>query len=127
MARTPKPNYLKLLNGSAKQHPERHREDHLIPEPEHELGDAPDTLGAEYVPIWDELVSIIPAGVTGDSDRISLEFLCRLIFEIRTSDTFTASHYQQYMSFASRFGLTPADRQRVKVPEKPKKSGFDDV
>ena len=127
MARNPKPNHLKLLNGSAKQHPERHREDHLIPEPENGIGSAPKHLDPEVQVIWDEVVELIPKGVAGDSDRLSLELLCRVLFEIRTTEKFIASHYQQFISLASRFGLTPADRQRVKVPEKPKTSGFDDV
>ena len=127
MARNPKPNYLKVLNGSAKQHPERHRDDHLIPEPENDIGEAPSHLDAAVALIWDEVVELIPQGVAGDSDRLALELLCRVLFEIRTSEKFIASHYQQFVSLASRFGLTPADRQRVKVPEKPKASGFDNV
>lgn len=123
----PKPNHLKILNGSAKHNPDRHREDHLIPEPENGIGEPPAHLDAACAEIWNELVEIIPNGVAGDSDRISLEFLCRIIYEVRTSEKFTASHYQQYVSLAARFGLTPSDRQRVKVPEKPKASGFDNV
>lgn len=122
-----KPNYLKLINGSAKQHPERHREDHLIPTPAGELGEAPDDFNASEVKAWNEVKSQLPAGVAFDSDRIAFEMLIRLVVKMRTADDIVASHYTQFISLSSRFGMTPSDRQRVKIPEKPKSGSFDDV
>lgn len=128
MGRPAKPNHLKLINGSAKHNPDRHRDDHLIPEPKKlDVGNPPRYFNKELKKVWREVKKIIPDGVAGDSDRISFEMLCLVIYRIRTSDDFVASHFQQYIALSSRFGLTPSDRQKVKIPEPKKKSGFDNV
>ena len=117
---------MKVLNGSAKHNPGREKDPHLMPQPPVGLGDPPDFFSDDLKTIWVEVSKTIPNGVACESDRTSFEMLCRVIHQIRTSDQFISSQCSQFVSLASRFGLTPADRQKVRVIENPKDNPFDD-
>lgn len=126
MPRPPKPNYLKIINGSAKHNPDRHREDHLIPDDVGPLGDPPENLDEHLKCIWEEIVHQVHPDIIQQSDRLTLEQFCRVVHEIRTGDKFVSAQHQRYQAYAAMFGMSPADRQRVKIKEKPK-GGKDDV
>jgi len=126
MGRNKKPKHLKLINGSAKKHPERHKDDHLNPKPRLGIGKPPTSLDDELKAIWSELEKVCADGVLAKSDRLAFEMLCRTIRAIRNSDTFVSSQYTQFVSLASKFGLSPSDRQNIHLPHQKERSPFDD-
>jgi P27 family predicted phage terminase small subunit len=94
---------------------------------------APTALSREAKAEWKRLVALLePRGVLSEGDRIGLTVLCELWAEDRelgkllgklptgTNDwkrVFTARQdvRKQLKDWCARFGLTPADRTRVKV------------
>lgn len=126
MGRRKKPNYLKIVSGSAKKNPQRHKDDHLIPEPVESIGNPPSCLTDNQKAIWNECLKIIPDGVAKISDRLALEMLCRITESLRTNDDIVSAQYTVFNSLIARFGLSPSDRQNVKLPSTKNKSSFDD-
>jgi len=120
MSRPLKPNALKILNGSARHNPGRHKEDHLIPEDVGELGDPPTHLDEPLRTIWNEIIEQVHPDIIQKSDRLALEGFCRCVQALREDEGFSPSQHQRFMSYAAAFGMTPADRQRVRIVGKPK-------
>lgn len=126
MARLHQPSKVLEMRGAHKKHPERKRT--REPVPRAGIGPAPGHLTDEQRAIWDEVVGITPAGVLGDSDRVSLEALAKLIDDMRKDfSKFTGSKMSQMISLLARFGLTPADRTRISVPSGKGGNEFEDL
>lgn len=129
MARNRTPTNVLELRGSGKNHPERLRERDGEPEPEAGIGPAPAHVSEEEAAIWDELVESIPAGVLGNTDRIALERLTRLVYEARTlpPQLWSSAREKDLISYLSRFGMTPSDRAKISIPKKGKENPWDDL
>ncbi len=87
------------------------------------IGPPPKSLSAAEKKIWKELVSTIPAGVAGESDRISVEIASRLLHQFRTNGhTMQSSRISLLMGMLSRLGLDPQARTRLHIspPAEPK-------
>lgn len=121
-ART-QPTAIKEARGSFKNHPERRPDGEM--QPLEGIGPAPATLVVEFE-IWDELVEMMPAGVLGNTDRVALETLCKLVFKMRHDfDRMTAAQLGKLESLLSRFGMTPSDRTKIVMPKGKPKNSFE--
>ena len=82
------------------------------------LGEAPSHLKLAQKRVWDELSSIVPAGAVEASDRWAFELLVCLMSKFRRGEA-KAGEVNQISSQLARFGMTPADRERVKPSQDP--------
>ena len=118
-----KPQALRELNGTSKDHPDRQNPNQPIPTKG--IG-PPNKVLTEYEQnIWDEIVGISYPGVLGEADRIALEMMCRLVGEMRMDfESMTAAKITQLSGLVGRFGMTPSDRSKIVVPKVAKANGF---
>jgi hypothetical protein len=126
MARPRTPTNVLELRGALKKNPQRKRK--AEPKPLAGIGafsEGPSDLAS----IWDEIVAQTVPGVLTISDRIALEMVCRLMAEIRKKpEELSVGKVTALCNLLGRFGLTPADRSKVTLPdEKPDDewAGFD--
>lgn len=123
MGRHALPTSIKEARGSFKNHPERRPDGEFVPTGG--IGPAPDSLVVE-AEIWDEIVGTLPAGILGDTDRVALETMCKLIFKMRYDfDNMTAAQLGKLETFLARFGMTPADRTKIVMPKAKPKNSFE--
>jgi len=128
MARPRKPTTVLETSGAAKQNPDRMKERENEPQPAGAVGKPPDNLNDTERAIWSEVASTIPAGVLGDTDRIALERLCRLVYQARYEpDDFTSAREKDLISYLGRFGMTPSDRAKIAIPSQSDTSQWDDL
>lgn len=107
-----KPSKVLEMQGAFDKNPQRRRT--AEPKPRGDLGKAPGHLPPNVAAVWDEIASISPPGVFGDSDRLSVEVACNLIAEMREDPRdFSASRLAQLRGLLGQFGMTPADRSKV--------------
>jgi hypothetical protein len=81
------------------------------------LGPAPAHLKPVQKKVWNELSSIVPIGTVEASDRWAFELLVCLMAKFRRGAA-KAGEVSQISSHLARFGMTPADRERVN-PSRP--------
>lgn len=112
-----KPMAVRELHGTA--HRNKHRNNDSAPEPARGIGPPVSCLTEMEQAVWDEVVGISCPGVLGNTDRIALEMMCRLIVEMRTNFAeMTAAKITQLSNALGRFGMTPSDRMKLNVPKK---------
>lgn len=123
MARPRTPTNVLELRGAYKKDPQRKRKNE--PKPAAGIGKFSD--GPVDLPeIWDEVVAQTVPGVMTVSDRIALEALCRLIADIRNNPAeLSVGKITAMVSLLGRFGLTPADRSKVTIPEEKPEDEWD--
>ena len=115
-----KPMAIKQIQGTADRNKQRQNPNE--PTPSRGIGPAPEHLGGDLSAVWDEVVSQMYAGVLGEADRIALETMVRLINLMRTDfDTMTAAQLARLNGLLSQFGMTPADRTKISVPQNKEK------
>jgi hypothetical protein len=114
MSRPPKPAKLMAISGALANHPERKRKDAV----------ATGAIGpwvkrsTDPKKVWDELVSVIPAGVLASADRVGLEICVRLLVEMRKAPAaFTAGKASTLVGLLRQFGCLPAARFQMNPPE----------
>lgn len=115
MARPSKPTAVLELVGAYKKNPQRKRKNE--PKPTEGIGAFVEgsTVLSE---VWDEVVRQVVPGVLTISDRLALELVCRLLAEIRLKpDEISVGKVTALANLLGRFGLTPADRAKVTIPE----------
>ncbi len=119
-----KPQALRELQGTTKDHPGRQNPEQ--PLPSRGIGPAHDSLTEAQQKIWDEVVGISYRGVLGEADRIALEMMCRLIDEMRNDfEEMTAAKLTQLSALIGRFGMTPSDRAKIVIPQSKNKNAFE--
>ncbi len=107
--------------GAYKKNPQRLAEREDEPSGVGPIGNAPETLTDEAIVIWGELKKVLPKGVATGSDRMAFALLCDLAAQSRAG-VLEPKLLTQYIKLLGLFGLTPADRSRLKIaPEKEKK------
>jgi phage terminase small subunit len=119
MPRPRKPTAELEARGAFVKDPQRAEGRADAPEPEGEIGDPPEYLSNQAIPIWHQLKAELLSGVCGKSDRDAFALLCELAFEIRAGSR-DSKIITQYIKLLGLFGMTPADRSRLKS-DKPKK------
>jgi len=115
MARPRTPTNVLELRGAYKKNPQKKRKT----EPKPLAGVGKFTEGpTSLTEIWDEVVSQTVPGVMTISDRLALEMVCRLTAEIRLNpDEISVGKVSALCGMLGRFGLTPADRSKVTIPD----------
>lgn len=115
MARPRTSTQILELRGAFKAHPNRARPGE--PKPMGAIGafkQGPTALSE----IWDEIARQTAPGVLTASDRLALEWVCRLMAEIRLKpNEVSVGKIATLSSLLSKFGFTPADRTRISVPD----------
>lgn len=126
MPRNRTPMAIREVTGTA--HRNKHRQNPNEPKPVNGIGPAPSHLTELQKTIWDEVVAVSVPGVLGDTDRLALEVLAKLIDTMRRDfESMTAAQITQLINLCGRFGMTPVDRMKIQVPGKPKTNGFADL
>jgi len=113
------PTRLKILRGT--DQPCRTNQNE--PEPEAEIGTAPDSLGELEQTIWGEIVEESAPGVLTNQDRLSLELVCIGFAEIRRGNA-NASDRDRVFRQLGKLGMTPAERNNVVVQKPPSRNVF---
>ena len=120
-----KPQALREIQGTAKDHPGRQNKEQ--PVPVRGIGPNHSSLTEYESAIWDEVVGISYAGVLGEADRIALEMMCRLIAEMRLNfEEMTAAKITQLSQLLGRFGMTPSDRTKIVIPKQENQNPFEE-
>lgn len=124
MARHSQPVELALLKGADRAHPERYKKE--VPKLDMALGDAPAHLAEDVKAIWFEMAAYCLPGVMTAADRLLFEVTCTLFAEYRRDpDKFTVGKYGPLIGNLARFGLSPADRQRLGMEKAKEANPFD--
>jgi hypothetical protein len=112
-----KPTALRIAQGTA--HRNKHRQNNDAPIPVRGIGEPPQHLNKKEAAAWDEIVGITYAGTMGEGDRIALEMLVKLLLILRENfEEMSAQQMVRLHALLSGFGLTPADRNKVRVIQK---------
>ena len=115
MAAARKPTAVLDLSGAFKKHPERKRARQHEPQPEAEVGDAPEHFTADQTAVWNELVADAAPGVLTSMDRKWVEMTAVLFVEFRNGDGDVA----KLMRLLAGMGFNPCEpRQAVAIPKK---------
>jgi phage terminase small subunit len=118
MARHAQPREVARLKGADKKDPQRYRGE--APKRDMPLGNAPAQLSEDAAACWFELQSLALPGVMTGADRIMFEVASNLMAEYRRDPVeFAVGKYAHLIGLLARFGMSPADRQKLAV-EKPK-------
>ena len=135
------PTDLAITKGAFIPHPERLAARAGEPVDVRPLGDPPAYFNDGMVEVWREVVSWAPAGVLKFADRGAVEVLARAIHSFRqlTEEVVTksgevidvekqakAADAKSILAMLGAFGMTPADRSKVRI-DKPAAAptGFD--
>jgi len=123
MAPPRKPTTILHLNGALRKNAKRYADRADEPIDNEPLGDPPSHLQPTEAAVWHEIKGQMVEGVALASDRLAFEMLCRLVGAVRTSgvDALDGAGRAQMTKLLASFGLTPADRSRVKAPPSAKK------
>ena len=114
MPRPKKPSHLIEIAGGFAKHPERRRPGE--PTPSSAIGSAPEKRSTDFAAVWDEVVSIVPPGVLGNSDRIWLEITCNLLIQYRREpEQMVAARVRLLQNCLVKLGLNPSDRANLCV------------
>lgn len=130
MARPRKASNVLQLKGSFKKNPDRGRERENEPTLKAGIGKAPESMGAAEKLMWDEIVSLAPLGVLGDSDRLVVECIAELMVMKRTlgMSEFPPPLLGRLEAMLGKIGFTPSDRSKIKVaPKDVAKNPFDNL
>ena len=130
MANPPKPQALRELHGTAKDHPGRQNQNQ--PKVTRGIGPAPEHFTELQSDIWDYLVSVMFAGVLSISDRPTMEMMAVLFYRFRHGDyeensvcpALNGVELSRLDSLMGRYGMTPSDRTKIVVPKQEKENVF---
>ena len=120
MARHAQPREVAELKGAHKKDPQRYRGE--VPKHELPLGDAPVDLDEMEKRAWFELSAMVPPGVLTFGDAPMFKMACVLYAEfVETKRDFPIGKFSHLISLLARFGMSPADRQKIAIenPNKP--------
>ena len=106
------PTALLAINGGLSKNPGRYADRVNEPQSNGPIGEPPAGFNKARKAIWAEVVSLVPDGVLAKSDRLILELIVGLLYDLRAGDSNIAAIAQLRMALAS-LGMTPADRSRV--------------
>lgn len=116
MGRPRKPTAILELTGAYKKNPDRAEHRVNEPLPSNDVGDPPKYFNEFLAEIWNELLENAAPGVIKRSDRVSLEAWCQVIAFIRIGAA-TPAMYTVHKAYAQQFGMTPAARSLIDVPQ----------
>ncbi|MDB5937533.1 MAG: hypothetical protein JWQ01_4877 [Massilia sp.] len=116
MGRPRTPSNILDARGAFNKNPNRRRVDE--PEPNGEIGDAPERFTEDERTAWAEIVGTCAAGVFCKSDRIAIEVASVLLAMFRADPAgIPGAKLARLDSLMARFGMTPSDRSKVSAPK----------
>ena len=125
MSRPRKPTKILEASGAFKRNPKRKRGSE--PEVTTPIGNAPEHMEADQVTAWCEIVVSAPAEVLTGADRLALEIAAVLMAEFREDPReFQAAKLTRLTALLGQFGMTPSERSKLGVGNKPKENAFAD-
>lgn len=125
MTRPRTPTNVLKLRGADKNHPARIKERDNEPQNVNPVGDPPENLNETEQSAWHQIVRESIEGVLGEADRIALEQACKLYAKSKEGDL-TGQEHTQFFRYLSQFGMMPADRSKISIPQKEAANKFDD-
>jgi len=112
MGRLPASTAQLVLSGGLKHDPKRYASRTSEPKPSGPIGNPPSHFSPELRSIWKEFKSQALPNAMGNSERLILEVMCRLVLRLRQG-TISTGETSQLINCLSRLGMTPTDRVRV--------------
>jgi hypothetical protein len=116
MGRPRKPTSILELTGAFEKNPNRAILRVNEPIPSNDVGDPPPYFNEYLTSIWNEIIENAAPGVIKRSDRLVIEAWCQIIAYIRCGIA-QAPTFAQHKAYAQQFGMTPAARSLVQVPQ----------
>jgi len=114
MPRHTQPREIAELTGAVAKNPQRYRNN--PPKQSLGIGDAPEDMTPEEQACWFELVAMVPPGILTFSERPLMDALASLYAEYKEDRReFGAAKRKDFISLCARFGMSPADRQKLHV------------
>lgn len=113
-----KPTNVLKMSGAFKVNPGRYKDRENEPEPDPELGDAPESLSDEEKAQWERFKRNGAPGVLTKQDRQYVETACRLAVACMGETKPTAALWGLYLRSLSGLGFSPSDRSRVSVKKR---------
>lgn len=104
-----------VMSGATRKNPQRFGDRKQAPQPIADLGKPPKHLTDDEKKAWKEIAKQVPPGVLGNTDRIAVEIAARLLVRFRTGLLLKASEVSCLVSLLARFGMTPADRNKIET------------
>lgn len=125
MGRPKTPSNVLELRGAYKKNPNRKPKDEPPAAASGDLGEPPAYFNKTQRECWAEIAAKAHAGTICRADSIALEMAAVLLdqFRLYPLDIPTA-RIVRLDSILARFGMTPSDRSKVKVPNAPKENPF---
>lgn len=125
MGRHKQPAAIARLKGADKKDPQRYRTTCITADIA--LGDPPEHLSSHTAEAWTHLALYATPGVLTGHDRFIVEIAACLLADMRADPlTFPAGKLSQLVSCLARMGLTPSDRQRIRIPAPSTANPFDE-
>jgi len=128
-----KPTNILALKGAFKKDPARLKKREGEPVDDNPVGEPPMHLSENAKQAWNEIISTSIGGVLGQADRIAIEMAANALVKCRGLPgpggeiaKITMSDQTLLFKYLSQFGMTPADRSKIRIPAKKKKNDFDD-
>ena len=117
------PRELALLKGAHKVNAARYAEE--VPKSDLPFGEPPAHMPQDARDVWAEIESLAIPGVLTGADRLTFEIMCNTFAEYRRDpENFQTARITALLAMLSRFGMSPADRNRLAAPAKPKSKTF---
>jgi len=118
------PTNILALKGAYKNHPERLKEREGEVQNVNPVGPAPDELSDEEKVCWNTFVKESIPGVLGEADRVAIAEASMLLAKCKNREA-TIPERNLLFKFLSQFGMLPADRSKISVPQAKPKNEFD--
>lgn len=116
------------LGGAFNKNPARLAAREGEPEPVGDIGPAPDHLNEKQRACYAEIVLQAHERVLCPADRVAVELAASLLADFRSDPAaFQTSRLGVLTTLLRAFGMTPADRSRVKARPAPKQNRFQEI
>ena len=125
MPRPKKPSALLEASGAYRKDPQRRpKNEPVVKSP---VGNCPDEFNEDQRKRWNQIVREAPPGVLTGADRmavVQLSILTSEMFEKGLRGTMAVPRMQLMNKLLGQFGMTPADRSKISLPDKPADNPF---
>ncbi len=126
MARHAQARNVVELKGADKKNPQRYRG--IVPESDLPLGLPPEHMSEEAQECWWEISHYSIPGVMTGADRLALEALSNYLAEYRDNpQEFAVGKMGHMIGLCARFGMSPADRNKLAIDKPNKKNPFESL
>ena len=118
------PTNVLALKGSYKKNPDRLKEREGEVQNVNPVGDPPEELTDAEKVCWRTFVKESIPGVLGEADRVAIAQASILLAKCKAKEA-PITEQNLLFKFLSQFGMLPADRSKISVPQAKPKNEFD--